>query len=101
VSATENPQTSIYEKVVEDPALEKALKLRQAAKVDRQEANRAFNEADGKIAGLVDANPELELGEDASVRVGDFVLTLKRSEVKDVSFTRGGGTRLQISLLDE
>jgi hypothetical protein len=97
---SEQAQTSIYEKQIEDGALEKALDRRQAAKEARRDANRAFTEADGVVAGLIEANPELELGEDAPVRVGNYVLTLTRSEERDVSFKRGGGSRLQISLLD-
>jgi hypothetical protein len=98
VSATENAQTSIYEKEIEDPELETALNKRGNLREMRKELNRKIRDAEGAVAEKVE---ELELGEDGAVRCGKWLLALRRTEVKDVSFNRGGGTRLQISLLDE
>ena len=90
-------QTSLAEKIVEDPELEAALESRQKLREQRKDLNRKIRDAEGAAQTKIDA---LELGIEAPVRVGRFVLTLKQTDAKDVSFTRGGGTRLQISLFD-
>jgi hypothetical protein len=97
VSATETPQISLYEKEITDKTLEKALDRRQALREERKELNRQIRDAEGSVSEKIQ---ELELGEEAPVRVGRYLIALRRTEAKDVAFTRGGGTRLQISLLD-
>jgi hypothetical protein len=97
VSATETPQISLYEKEIEDKELEKALDKRLELREQRKETNRKIRDTEGALATMIEA---LELGEEAPVRVGRFLIALRRTEAKDVAFTRGGGTRLQISLLD-
>jgi hypothetical protein len=98
MSTTVDAQVSIYEKTIEDEALEAALDRRQELRGERKDLNRKIRDAEGTVTTKIE---ELELGEDAPVRVGKYVLTLTRSKVTDVAFTRGGGTRLQVSLLDE
>lgn len=98
MSATESAQTTLYEKEIEDPELEKALDQRQALRDKRKDLNTKIRDAEGAVSTKIE---ELELGEEAPVRVGRYLIALRRTEPKDVQFTRGGGTRLQISLLDD
>lgn len=98
MSATENEQTSIYEKTIEDVELENALDERGRLRDKRKVLNKQIRDVEGAAQVKIDA---LELGEDSAVRCGKWLLAMRRSDPKDVSFTRGGGTQLRITLLDE
>ena len=69
-------QTSLYETTRDDPDLEKALRDRESMKDKLGEARQNFKVHDDKVQRLISA---LELGDDAAVRVGEFVITAKRT----------------------
>jgi hypothetical protein len=91
-------QTALYEKVVEDKRLESALEARQAMKLERKELNKRYREADAKSKAFLE---ELELGDNAVVRVGRFLVSRRPVAARDVAFSTDPTSRLQISLLPE
>lgn len=91
-------QTSLYETQIENEALEKALETRQDLREQRKALNKKIRDAEGVADTHI---AELELGEGSVVRIGRFLIAVKRTEAKDVSFTRGGDLRTQISLLPD
>jgi len=91
-------QTNLWERQIEDEALESALEARQKLRDQRKDLNRRIRDAEGAARTQIDA---LELGEGAVVRVGRFLVSVKRTEAKEVQFTRGGDLKTQISLLPE
>lgn len=97
MSASPDPQTSIYERIIEDDDLVAALEERQKAKEKAATANKAYREAHDVVKGKI---TELDLGQDAAVRAGRFVLTNKATAARTVNFETAAGQRLQISLLD-
>jgi hypothetical protein len=97
--AKANPQTSIYEKVVEDAELEAALERREELREARSAAVARFGEADVEVRAAI--AEKLELGIDAAARVGRFVITKKMRAGRSVSFEAEPKETLAISLLDE
>jgi hypothetical protein len=99
-SSRRRAQTSIYETDLTEsqPELLAALKTREERKETLSTAKQNFETANGVVDPLI---AKLELGEDAAVRVGDFVITSKKSKQADVSFTRQASTRIRIRKLDE
>jgi len=91
-------QTSLYETTIENAELEAALESRQSLREKRKDLNKRIRDAEGAADRQIE---ELELGEGSSVRVGRFLIVVKRSEAKEVAFTRGGDLKTQISLLPE
>jgi hypothetical protein len=77
------PQTSLYETTLDDADLEKQLEERDKLRTAASEARALFKEADDKAKGSI-AN--LDLGDDAPVRVGRFVVTRKLRKPRSVSF---------------
>jgi hypothetical protein len=98
MSAEPSPQISLYEKVVEDEALEKALEDRQALRERRKKLNKEFKDSDAVVRAGLEA---VELGEGSAVRVGRFVIRLSPVASREVAFTTDPTSRLQISLLPE
>lgn len=94
MAVNEQPQTALDELVVDDPELEKALEKREAAKAARRTASKAFDEAD-VVARASLGELEAQLGE-GPVRVGRFVLELRESAPKAVSFETEAKTRIAI-----
>jgi hypothetical protein len=91
-------QISIYETTLDNPELEAALKTRESMKDKVGEARHNFKVADDAVAPLI---AKLELGEDAAVRVGDFVISQKLGKSGHVEFERTAKLRTRIRKLDE
>lgn len=91
-------QVSIYERQVEDAALEAALESRYTLREERLALNKRFRESDVRAKTLLEG---LELGEGAVVRVGRFLVTLRPVAPRSVSFDAEATSRLQISLMPE
>lgn len=91
-------QTSIYETTREDPELEAALRSRESKKSALGTAKQNFETADSKAQGLI---AKLELGDNAAVRVGDFVITATRTKGHTVqSFEVASTQRIRVKPLD-
>jgi hypothetical protein len=91
-------QTSIYETTREDPELEAALRSRESMKSALGTAKQNFETADTKAQSLI---AKLELGDDAAVRVGDFVITAKRTKGHTVqSFDVESTQRIRIKPIE-
>ncbi len=91
-------QTSIYETAREDPDLEAALRSRESMKSALGTAKQNFETADTREQGLI---AKLELGDDAAVRVGDFVVTAKRTKGHTVqSFEVASTQRIRIKPIE-
>lgn len=91
-------QASIYETTIENAELETALEDLQKARDRAKSARTKVREADDKVRPLID---ELELGDDAPVRVGRFVITRKRVAPREVAFTTDSSVRLYIRPIPE
>jgi hypothetical protein len=89
------PQTSIYETDLTEsqPELAKVLRARESVQEALSTAKHNFKLKDDEAQALI---AKLELGEDAAVRVGDYVITSKKSEAREVEFTRQASTRISI-----
>jgi len=90
------PQTSLYETTLENPEIEQALKARESAKDKAREARHNLKVLDDRAKGLIEV---LELGDDAAVRIGDFVVSRKPVKGRSVSFETAPTTRLWIKAL--
>jgi hypothetical protein len=92
-------QTSIYETTLEDAELEKALETRQSKKDAVDEAKHNFKVADDIVQPMID---KLDLGHDAAIRVGRFVIVQKARKGRTVeSFEVAPTTQTKIKVLDE
>lgn len=94
---SEQAQTSLYEREIEDAELEAALDLRAKKKDDAGVAKKAADEADAAMRALV---AKYELGEGSVVRVGKYVLTNRKVKGRAVAFETAATTRLQIALFE-
>lgn len=93
-----DPQTTIDEKTLEDPALLKALDGRHAAKTKARDAAKAAKEAHDKVTALLDAH---DLDDGAIVRVGRYRIERKAIEARHVEFDTDPSSRLTIRLLED
>lgn len=92
-------QDGLFDKVVEDELLGKALEKRQAAKDKKAKASADFKETDDVVKGKLDA---LDLEPGTVVRCGRFRISKSEPGAPvEVNFTRSPKPRLTISLLDE
>jgi len=99
VATAVEPQTSIYEKEIANDVLEEALERREALKEPRRQANADYRVANDAVKALLEGE---ELGVDATVRVGRFVITKKlREGGRRVEFETASSERYAISLLDD
>jgi hypothetical protein len=98
MAVSEQPQTSLYETTIEDRDLEKALEKRDELRQQASEARALFQEADDKAKARIG---DLDLGDDAPVRVGRFILTRTMTKARDVAFTTEAKIRTRISTIDE
>lgn len=97
-TAAANPQTSIYETTIDDPAVEKLLEERDTLRQKKATAQKAFKDKTDEAKAALAA---LDLGVDAPVRIGRFVVAHKTVPGRAVSFETDPTTRLQISLISE
>ena len=93
-----DPQTSIYETVIDDPELAAALEERLKRKTSVANANKRYRQIDETVKARLE---ELDLGDEAPVRIGRFIVTRKRTAGRSVSFETEPGARLWIKLLPE
>ncbi len=91
--ARSQPQVSIYESVLDEPAIEKALEERAKLAAKKSVAVSAYDEKDEEAKGLLAA---LDLGDGAPVRIGRFVIERKTTAPTPVSFERKAGSRFSI-----
>lgn len=98
MSATAKPQTSIYETTIDDPDIEKQLEQRDALREKASEARALFKEADDKAKAQLSG---LDLGTDAPVRVGRFVVTRQVRAARSVSFETEASVQLRIRTLGD
>jgi hypothetical protein len=91
---------SLYESDVTEhhPDLVKALNHRQAMSEALSTAKQNYDTAHKACEPLI---AKLELGEDAAVRVGDFVISQKLGKSAHVEFERKSSLRTRIRKLDE
>lgn len=98
-SSRRRAQTSIYETTREDPELEAVLKTRESRKEALSTAKQNFDTTDAEAQTLI---AKLDLGDDAAVRVGEFVITAKRTKGHTVqSFDVASAQRIRIKPLSE
>jgi len=92
-------QISLYETDLteQQPELLTLLQAREAMKDRLGEARHNFKVADDAVAPLI---AKLELGEDAAVRVGDFVISQKMGKTSHVEFDRTAKLRTRIRRLE-
>ncbi len=98
MAVKDQPQTSIYEKTIEDTALEQTLENRESLRQAASEARAFFTEADEKAKAAIAG---LDLGNEAPVRVGRFVLTRKMRPSRSVSFETEAKITTKISTIEE
>jgi hypothetical protein len=87
------PQSSIYETTIDNAELEAALEGREKAKTKLSGARSAFKEADAVAQALIPG----DLGDDAPVRCGRFVITRKAFPARSVAFDVAASHRTYIS----
>jgi hypothetical protein len=94
-----DPQDGLFDQVISDDLLVKALEKRHTANQDKSLAVAAFKDADDVVKGKVDA---LEIEPGQTVRCGRFrIAKSEPGDPVDVSFTRSPKPRLTISLLED
>ena len=96
--AEEQPQTSVFETTIEDAAVEALLEARDKAKASARAVNKKARDADQAAKTALEG---LDLGADAPVRIGRFVVTLRHTASRSVQFDTAPGTRLWIKALPE
>lgn len=97
-AAAAQPQTTLYETVIDDGELESALEARERLRVKKGEITKEFKSADEVAKAKIN---ELDLGLDANVRIGRFVVGLRKIEGGVVTFEKNPSTRLRIGVLPE
>lgn len=99
-SSRRRAQTSIYETDLTEsqPELLAALRQRDAMKEHLSTAKQNFDTAHAAVEPMI---AKLELGEDAAVRVGDFVITIKKTKEAPVEFVRQSSLRTRIKKIAE
>jgi hypothetical protein len=98
MSATADPQTSIWEKEITNDALEKALERRDELIEPKKAAAKAYKSADDAVKALLE-NEELGIG--SVVRVGRFLITKTHREGgKPVEFETSPQDRYSIKLFE-
>lgn len=96
MSVSSEQQTSIYETQIEDETVERLLEARDKAKASARAVAKKAKDADTAAKAALEA---LDLGHDATVRIGRFLITLKKTEAKSVSFDTAPGERWSIKQL--
>lgn len=97
-AAKNDPQTSLYETTIDDPTVEELLEARDKAKSSAQAVSKKYRDADQAAKAALNT---LDLGSDAPVRIGRFVVVVKDVPARTVAFETNPTTRINISPLDE
>lgn len=98
MAVKQTPQTSIYEETLDDTELEKKLAERQKLKEKASEARALFEEADQKVKAAIN---DLDLGLDAPVRCGNYLITRTMRKGRDVSFSTEAKMQLKIATIGD
>lgn len=91
----DDPQDGLFDEVIENDVLERALERRQAKKERQSSAAEEFRKADEAARGLL---PELD--PDTVARCGRFRISVKRRKGRSVSFETEEKTQTTISALE-
>lgn len=97
-AATEQPQTSLYETTLNEPAIEELLEKRAKAKESAKAVTKRARDADTAAKVALEG---LDLGTDAPVRIGRFVVARKLTASRSVSFETAPGVRMSIKPLPD
>lgn len=97
-TAAQDPQTSLYETTIDNPTLAEQLDRRQKLKDTKAAAERAYRSANEAVKTELE---KLDLGTNAPVRIGDFVVRLAPVSARQVAFETSPTSRLVISPLPE
>ena len=97
MSATAQPQTSLYETELNNPELEALLEERQKLKESKSTSEKAYKELNDRVKVKID---DADIA-DAPVRIGRFVVRKGDVEARVVHFETEPTTRLQIRLLPD
>jgi hypothetical protein len=89
----ERPQTSLEERILENPTLEQALEDRQKTKERAANARKAHKQNDERAKALIE---ETGIGIDEPIRVGRFVIRKRHVDGREISFETGPRTQLSI-----
>lgn len=97
--ARRQPQTSLYERELDDPdgTLLEALTAFAGARERRAFANREVESARKLLDERLKPH---DLGLGVTVRCGDYLLELKRTPPREVAFVTGAGERLNVRQLE-
>lgn len=98
VKAAPDPQEGLFDQVIENDVLERALEKRETARVAKSKVAATYKEAHDQAKGIIST---LELGDETVVRVGRFKITKAPVAERHVSFDTAPTSRLTISLLGE
>jgi hypothetical protein len=97
-AAQQNPQTSLYETTIDNPGLADQLARRQKLKDAAAKAGKDYRAANDAVKTALE---QLDLGADAPVRIGDFVVRIAPVASRSVAFETSPTQRLVISPLPE
>jgi hypothetical protein len=97
-TVAEQPQTSVYEAVIENPELEALLENREKRKASAKAVSKQYRDVDAAAKVALD---QLDLGDGAPVRIGRFVVASKVTSGRSVSFETAPGRRITIKALEE
>jgi hypothetical protein len=92
------PQASLYEATIENAELEQALEDRERQRNAVAASRKRFREIDDRAKVLIGG---LDLGDDAPVRVGRFLITRTAVAARSVAFDTEPTTRLTIRTLED
>lgn len=93
-----SPQTSLYETEINDEILEKKLEQREDLRGKASEAKALYEEANENARLHISG---IDLGDDAPVRVGRFIIVRRMAPPKSVSFETEAKLQTKISLLPD
>ncbi len=92
------PQTGLFETVIEDASVEALLEERDKRKQSARAVAKKAKDADMAAKAALEG---LDLGTDAPVRIGRFVVTLRNTASRSVQFETAPGTRLTIKAIPD
>jgi hypothetical protein len=98
MAVAEQPQGGLWEAVIEDATVEELLEKRQKAKESAKAVAKRARDADAAAKVALEG---LDLGTDAPVRIGRFVVARKVTASRSVSFETAPGVRMSIKPLPE
>jgi uncharacterized protein YbjQ (UPF0145 family) len=92
--AVPQDQLGMFDRVIEDDALERLLEEREEKRVARLDANGEYNDADGKVKARL-SEEDISAGD--VLRCGRFRIKMTHTEGTAVAFETSGSDRLFIT----